>query len=482
MTGCCDIFTSAKWSTQKARSARQRDRSGETQRQSSAGLNISMPTFQLPEWTLGQPPNGGVHFSTLKKMQDAYEKYDKQTNYNTQVTFKSMVNPVLQPNFESKCKLPETVWLPPREDDWMRIAEGKPEKGGWSDMRFLMRVRRALRAKGRTNYEIAFEAMTLRHKGNEEQLAVNLDLWGTKWLAKEREAADEGKALAPLKMKSYFKKAVADVPRFRRWLEGRTFVSCKDWYGVLCRKLHKTLGQHAEAAYDKEREEGHREHGGYSRGGGSPRGGYGGSGGGAARGGGAYRGGRGGGATDATTGTTRPSRWGGKFDGKNSDADSGARVNAHTAGVGISPHSGGLETMHSERQEQLRGGARGGRGALRGVRHAAGGVNRQVNSSAEETKEKLPKGPRWHDSKMASCRCRDPDCGTRQDVPYCQGCGLHGHDRPFCYKAGEPLFNPSGYWCVNRPNENPIEGLGKRREGAAVATGRSNMMDASSSQ
>jgi hypothetical protein len=153
--------------------------------------------------------------------------------------------------------------------------------------------------------------------------------------------------------------------------------------------------------------------------------------------------------------------------------------------VGISPHSGGLETMHSERQEQLRGGARGDRGALRGVRRvgfAGGGTNRQVNSGAEETKEKLPKGPRWHDSKMASLRCRDPDCGTRQDVPFCQGCALHGHDRQFCYKAGEPLFNPSGYWCVNRPNENPIEGLGKRREGAApIATGRSNMLDASSS-
>jgi hypothetical protein len=111
-----------------------------------------------------------------------------------------------------------------------------------------------------------------------------------------------------------------------------------------------------------------------------------------------------------------------------------------------------------------------------------GGTNRQVSSNAEETKEKLPKGPRWHDSTMKCLKCRDPDCGTRQDVPFCQGCAMHGHDRPFCYKAGEPLFNPSGYWCVNRPNENPIEGLGKRREGVApIATSRSNMLDASSS-
>ena len=53
--------------------------------------------------------------------------------------------------------------------------------------------------------------------------------------------------------------------------------------------------------------------------------------------------------------------------------------------------------------------------------------------------------------------------GLRQDVPFCQGCGMHGHDRPNCYKSGEPWFNPTGYWCINRPNENPIEGLGGQR-------------------
>jgi hypothetical protein len=57
---------------------------------------------------------------------------------------------------------------------------------------------------------------------------------------------------------------------------------------------------------------------------------------------------------------------------------------------------------------------------------------------------------------------------------------MHGHDRPYCFKAGEPLFNPTGYWCVNRPNERPIEGLGRRQQDrSTVATGRSNMLDAS---
>ena len=464
---------------------------GEPQRSSATGgdINVNMPTFQLPEWGPGQPPGGGVHFSTLQKMLEAYEKYDKQTNFMTQVTFKSMVKDVMKPNFESKCKLPETVWLPPREDDWKRIADGKPERGGWSDLRFLRRVRRTLRPKGSTNYEIAFESMILRHRGNEEQLSVNLDLWGTKWLAKEREAADEGKALPALKMKSYFKKAVAGVPRFRRWLEGRTFISCKDWYGVLCRKLHRSLGQHAEAAYDKEREGEGRERGEYIRGGGAYRGGHGGEGGGSTRGGGAYRGGRGGPTAGATTGPSRSSPWSRNFE-KKSDGDAGARANAHTAGVGLPPHSGGVEPMESANPrfpDRTRGSPKGGRGGQKGSPGRFGQSDRsgrQVNPVAEESREKLPKGPRWHDSKMTSCGCRDPDCGTRQDVPYCQGCGMHGHDRPFCFKSGEPMFNPSGYWCVNKPNERPIEGLGRRQQQdrSSFATGRSNMMDASGQQ
>ena len=453
-------------------------------------MSVNMPTFQLPEWSQGQPPNGGVHFSTLQKMLEAYEKYDKQTNYETQVTFKSMVKDRLKPNFESKCKMPATVWLPPSEDDWRRVAKGEPERGGWSDLRFLRRVRQALQPKGRTSYEIAFESMVLKHKGNDEQLVVTLDLWGTNWLAKEREAEDQGKALPTQKMKAYFKKAVAGVARFRRWLEGRTFTSSKDWYGVLCRKLHRSMGKSAEAEYDRERDGSDRGRDGGRDGGNGGSGWRGGRGGSTpppfgergGRGGGGYRGGRGGSALPS--GSSSRESGSGKF-GKFSDSAPDARANAHTAGVGIPPHSGGVEPMESsyirspERQRGGRGGQRGSPGRF-GRPSESDRTNRQVNPVAEESKEKLPKGPRWHDSKMSSCGCRDPDCGTRQDVPFCQGCGMHGHDRPYCFKAGEPLFNPSGYWCINRPNEHPLEGLGRRsQDRSSVATGRSNMMDAS---
>ena len=123
-----------------------------------------------------------------------------------------------------------------------------------------------------------------------------------------------------------------------------------------------------------------------------------------------------------------------------------------------------MESEYPRSPDRQRGALRGvrGGGGQRGSPGRFGGGDRsskQVNPVAEESKDKLPKGARWHDSKMASCGCRDPDCGTRQDVPFCQGCGMHGHDRPYCFKAGEPLFNPSGYWCVNRPNEHPIEGI-----------------------
>lgn len=258
------------------------------------------------------------------------------------------------------------------------------------------------------------------------------------------------------------------------------------------------MGKSAEAEYDRERDGSDRGRDGGRDGGssgGSWRGGRGGgasSAGGArvGRGGGAYRGGRGSSGSTGLGGSTGRESGSGKFV-KFSDSASDARANAHTAGVGIPPHSGGVEPMESEyprspdRQRGALRGVRGG-GGQRGSPGRFGGGDRsskQVNPVAEESKEKLQKGARWHDSKMASCGCRDPDCGTRQDVPFCQGCGMHGHDRPYCFKAGEPLFNPSGYWCVNRPNEHPIEGLGRRsQDRSSVATGRSNMMDASTNQ
>jgi hypothetical protein len=176
-------------------------------------------------------------------MLEDYEKFERQTNYRTSVTFKSMIKPGLRPTFESKCRLPRTVWKNPIASDAVRVGQGKAEEGGWSDLRFLAQVRRILAPHGRTSYEIAFEKMKIFHRGTDSQLAVTLGVWGEKWLAKEREAEEQHKTLPVAKMKILFKEAVRGVPKFKRWLEGRQFTSSSDWYSVLTRKLHKSLGK-----------------------------------------------------------------------------------------------------------------------------------------------------------------------------------------------------------------------------------------------
>ena len=494
------------------------------------------PTFTLPDWCSGQPPQGGIHFSTLKAMLEAYEKFERQTNYQTTVTFKSMIKAELRPSFESKCKLPRTVWKNPAASDALKVEQGKPEEGGWSDLRFLAAVRRALAPVGRTTYEIAFEQLKLYHRGNDAQLVVTLSVWGEKWLGKEREAEEQGKILPVAKMKILFKSAVSSVPKFKRWLEGRNFVSSSDWFHVLSRKLHKSLSKIQEAEHDNRDS---RPNPNWDNGGG--RGAWRGGRGYEPRGGGEDRasGGRGGsepprGMSSSYRGTSsgfrrdssdrdaqgrspsyqfsappsRSNHLGGGDDwhrgeewqqGSQGDDYQHAGWYSHQDaledadeygdenqgvfnGMHAQDHSGGSEPMtYSPSQGRGRGGFRGGRGGSE-----ARSPRRPVNDPAEDTAEKLKKGVRWHDSKKADSQCRDPDCGTRQDVPFCQGCGMHGHDRPFCFKGREAQYNQTGYWDQNRPNQQPIQGLrgvrsekgGEDQHSGRAATARGNMMDA----
>jgi hypothetical protein len=149
--------------------------------------------------------------------------------------------------------------------------------------------------------------------------------------------------------------------------------------------------------------------------------------------------------------------------------------NGRFNGMSAHGHSGGAEPMvYSPGQARGRGGFRGGRGG-----GEARSPRKPVNDPSEDTAERLSKGVRWHNSAKAGSQCRDPDCGTRQDVPFCQGCGMHGHDRPFCFKCREAAYNATGYWDKNRPNQPAIQGLkGIRREDATAATARGNIMDA----
>lgn len=492
------------------------------------------PTFTLPDWAIGQPPIGGVHFSTLTAMLEAYEKFERQTNYQTSVTFKSMVKADLRPSFESKCGLPRTVWKNPKATDADRVLRGLPEEGGWSDIRFLSACRRTLAPIGRTTYEIAFEKLRIYHRGNDSQLSVTLSIWGEKWLAKEREAEEQKKTLPVPKMKILFKTAVSSVPKFKRWLEGRMFLSSSDWFNLLSRKLHKTLGKTQEEEHDNRdtRQYPSQDGGrpawrgrGYEpRGGGDVRGGTGRGGGEPARGPSQpYRntstGNTGGFGRDSAADAQglssyqfsappgRTNHISGEYgcehdprDGFDAEVDNRGdwmepedtnwdRNEEHGNGhhehhgegrfnaAGAHGHSGGAEPMtYSPSQSRGRGGSRGGRGG-----GEARSPRKPVNDPAEDTVERLQKGVRWHDSKKANGQCRDQDCGTRQDVPFCQGCGMHGHDRPFCFKGRESQYNAKGYWDQNRPNQLPIQGLRGLRsgtgEGAPAATARGNMMD-----
>ncbi len=130
--------------------------------------------------------------------------------------------------------------------------------------------------------------------------------------------------------------------------------------------------------------------------------------------------------------------------------------------VQFSNHSGGTESMQYQPKWNQRGGgvARGrGRGVGRGtpidVRQRA-----PINDPSEETLTKLPKGKFWHDSSDPACCCKTSECGVRQEVPFCQGCGQHHHEREFCYKGNDSRYNATGYWCDNRKGQPPIQSLG----------------------
>ena len=100
-----------------------------------------------------------------------------------------------------------------------------------------------------------------------------------------------------------------------------------------------------------------------------------------------------------------------------------------------------------------------------------------INDPQEETVGKLPKGKFWHDSSDPTCCCKTPDCGIRQEVPFCQGCGQHHHEREFCYKGQDHRYNKTGYWCDNRKSQPPIQSLGGSYPGASSARAANNFQE-----
>ncbi len=131
----------------------------------------------------------------------------------------------------------------------------------------------------------------------------------------------------------------------------------------------------------------------------------------------------------------------------------------HEREANFDNHSGGVEPMQYRREEGKSQG-RGG-GAARGNYQGRNFRERApVNDPANENVAVLVKGKWWHDSADLSCCCKNTDCGAKQEVPFCQGCGQHQHSREYCYKRSDSRFNPTGYWCENRKGQPPMKGRG----------------------
>lgn len=121
------------------------------------------------------------------------------------------------------------------------------------------------------------------------------------------------------------------------------------------------------------------------------------------------------------------------------------------------------------------------RGDAGGAGHNAGswGNRQPINDPKNEEPQALTRGKWWHDSSQANLCCRTSDCGTKQEIPFCQGCGQHHHGREWCYKKSEDGFNATGYWSENRKGRAPLPSREGRPYGTPPA--RHNHMDAGGS-
>jgi hypothetical protein len=426
---------------------------------STAGTLHSMvlPSLTLPDWDVGKAPEGGFTYPTFRRIYALFQKYQRQTNFATTVTLKSLVTANLRPTIEARCGLGKSAWK--------EVSEG-----GMEDAEFIKKVQETLKPVRAMEFEVLFEGMRLKHPGNETDILSTVEEWGEKWLSTEREAEEQGIILQPGKMKELFKKAIQPIQRVSRLILGEQFHSTAEWYTLIIRELRMRQSYAAEA--DRDGKHGSSRHWrGYSNQGhessyGSSRG----------------RGGVGRGA--------RP--------------DGGHQIRRDSHGEGreeaqFNNHSGGTEPMtyqpagrgrgRSDRGESYargrgdpQGAGRGGRG--RGVdypsrgdakgagRNAEPWGNRQpINDPRNEEQQTLTKGKWWHDSRQENLCCKDANCGQRQDVPFCQGCGQHHHGREWCYKSKEEGFNATGYWCDNRKGRAPLASRTGRPFGAPP-TGR----------
>jgi hypothetical protein len=417
--------------------------------------SMVLPSLTLPDWDVGKAPDGGFSYPTFRRIYALFQKYQRQTNFATTVTLKSLVTAQLRPTIEARCGF--------GKDAWKETGEG-----GLDDSTFIQRVQETLKPVRATEFEVLFEGMKLKHPGNETDILATVEEWGEKWLSTEREAEEQGILLHSGRMKELFKKAVAPIARVSRLILGETFKSTAEWYTLIVRELRLRQSYAAEADRDGRKRE--------SFYGGSPRGG-----------------GRGG-VGRGRFFNSRPT----EFDSAREGADDVAQHNNHSGGTEPMTYQpsgrgrgGGDFSPRGRGRGQGAGRGQGGRSyhqgenpdamAGRGDRKGAGwnasqfGHRQPINDPKNENPNALPRGKWWHDSSQVNLCCRSPDCGSKQEVPFCQGCGQHHHGREWCYKKNDEGFNATGYWSENRKGREPLRSRDGRAWGAPPA--RANHMD-----
>jgi hypothetical protein len=451
-----------------------------------------LPMTKVPEWGLGQPPEGGPHYATFKIKLHQFERYRNQTANRTTVTFKSCILTELRPALEGKCGMPEHVWNEVLTAEEVQRATASAEQrgeknlskylSGWTDEEVINKIKETLKPPRVEDYEIQFEGKKLKHTGALSELGGKFETWAADWLALEQEAKSQGVEIAPARMKKHFEQAVRWHPAIERIIKGTTFTSCKEWYGKISKELQVQASYASQLERDLKGGRGDRNstpvqfpasQGGRGRGSGGSH------------------------VNHQSQESHHQSPYRRKFQDRGPEArpggaapagrgenNSGARGN-HVEGIwGNWAQGNAMEPMAWQPNQAGRG--RGGRSRGRsepppgrGDRKGAAkgesfGTRQPINNPMHESPSCLMKGPYWHENGDL-LRCSSALCGAPFDsTVFCQGCGWKGHSREWCYKSNEPGFNATGYWSINRKGQPPLPGKNGQFRGA-----RGNLMDAS---
>jgi hypothetical protein len=477
------------------------------------------PTIDLPEdWDVGREPKGGVNFLAFKRIMGQVERYNRKIGKKgPKVALKDLVTQDLRPGIEGRCGFDSTIWNDVDDENAPGMSDAdfvaklkkilRPErkadfKSAFESMRMEERGQ-----KGNTLLN-ALESWGTRWLQKEREAEEAGVVISPAWMKLAFKDAVE----SIYRFKRWLKG--------RTWPSTR---GSAIWYKLLCDKLKKKVSKDEEderEAKEDKRRKGNDEDGPYQRrqpkyeGGRSSGPNY-------SRGGGnsdrakedyrrsgydqryqQYDKGRERGVVN-NRGATYPNQerddycrnlpdWNrdsrqhqeryDRIAGQSkvpppvhttrpSDAAKMSRLNEHSGEPAFFANHGGEPMTYQWNRGRGRGQAayqppssRGGGIAGRTQGANLPTVKPQWNKSEEEAArtgrdDQLPNGPRWHDSSDPACNCRSPDCGEKQEIPYCQGCNQHHHDRANCFKRNDERFNAEGYWCINKKGQGPIPSL-----------------------